>query len=75
MNAFAESGIAAAQKRIAKVLEELKAAVRCDVGDPFVWHHIGEAMQQAKFAEGALRDALVIEEMATVDTQRPAGGE
>lgn len=75
MSPFAESGIAAARKRLAKALAELSAAVKCATGDPLVWLHVGDAIEAVAAADGALADALRVEEMATVDTQRPAGGQ
>jgi hypothetical protein len=75
MSPFAESGIAAARKKLAKALAELSAAVKAPTGDPVVWLHVGDAIEQVVAADGALADALRVEEMATVDTQRPAGGE
>lgn len=74
MSPFAESGIAAARKRLAKALAELSAAVKAPTGDPVVWLHVGDAIEQVAAADGALADALRIEEMAAVDTQRPAAG-
>jgi hypothetical protein len=75
MSPFAESGIAAARKRLAKALAELGAAVKAPTGDPVVWLHVGDAIEQVAAADGALADALRVEDLATVDTQRPAGGE
>lgn len=73
MSPFAESGIAAARKRLRKALAELSAAVKAPSGDPVVWLHVGDAIEHVAFAEGALADALKVEELATVDTARPGG--
>lgn len=75
MGPFTESGLASARKRLAKAISELRKATKCDPGDPLVWLYLGEALMEAMHADAQIADAMKLEGMATVDTQRPEGGQ
>jgi hypothetical protein len=71
LHPYAEGNIAAAQREIAKCVEEIRKALRAPGNEG--WRHIGVALAHASTVKAQLADAVTLDEMAVVGTDEEEG--